>query len=103
VRAVWSPLQLGIQAATLDRPLEFRFDDASLQLFSAFARYEPSAHIRVELEAGRYSEDRKRPDAAAFSWDQTRVSARVVFAFASGADLRGLPPAIRRMPTGAQQ
>ena len=48
-------------------------------------------------------EDRQRPDAAAFSWNQTRVSARVVLALASNADLRGLPPAVQGMPTGGER
>lgn len=94
-------LALGLQGTTLDRPLEFRFDESSLRVYGLFANYRPSPHVRVELDASRYVEDRKRPDAAAFDWNQMRVSARVVFAFASGAEGLGLPPAVRRMPRGS--
>ena len=40
------------------------------------------------------------PDAAAFDWDQWRVTAGFVVLFSRGADLENLPPAIRRMPGG---
>jgi hypothetical protein len=93
-------LALGLQGATLDRPLEYRFDDSSLLVYGLYARYHPSSNMRLELDASRYAEDRKRPDAAAFDWNELRVSARVVFALSSGAELRGLPPAVRRMPVG---
>jgi hypothetical protein len=94
-------LTLGLQAAMLDRPLEFRFDSSSVHLYGIYAHYQPTSRVRFELDASQYLEDRQRPDAAAFSWNQTRVSARVVLTFASGADLLGLPPAVQRMPTGA--
>lgn len=91
-------LTLAVHGGTLDRPLEFRFDESSVRMYGLYAQYQPSSRVRVELDASRYAEDRKRPDAAAFSWDQLRASARVVFVFASGGELRGLPPAVRRMP-----
>jgi len=53
-----------------------------------------------QLDASRYAESRRRPDAAAFDWDQLRCSARVVLLFGSAADLTTLPPAVRRMPGG---
>jgi hypothetical protein len=57
------------------------------------------SRMRIQLEASRYAEDRKRPDAGAFSWDQLRVSGRVVLFFGGGsADRAGLPPAVRGMP-----
>ena len=92
---------LGIQGATLDRPLEFRYDESSTQMFGVFAHCQPSSRLRVELDASRYSENRQRPDPAAFDWDQLRVSARVVLMFSSG-ELAGLPPAVRRMPAGPE-
>ena len=52
------------------------------------------------------NEDRVRPDAAAFDWDQARVSAYVTYVFsAGGADRLGLPDAVKRMPSavGYQQ
>jgi hypothetical protein len=93
-------LAVAFQGSTLDRPLEFRYDESSLVTYGVTARYRPQARLRIELDATRYGEDRKRPDAAAFDWDQFRVSARVVFALASRDELRGLPPAVRRMPVG---
>lgn len=103
-RLSYSPaefLALSAHGGTLDRPLELRFDEASVQTYGMSARYGPSSRIRFELDGSRYVEDRKRPDAAAFSWDQLRASIRVVFVFASGGDARGLPPAVRRMPRSA--
>jgi hypothetical protein len=96
-------LTFGLQGSTLDRPLELRFDDATVHLYGAYAHYQPTPRVRVELDASRYLEDRQRPDAAAFSWNQTLVSARVVLTFASGADRHSLPPAVERMPTGAER
>jgi hypothetical protein len=57
---------------------------------------------RVRLTAGamRYSENRNRPDAAAFDWTQWRITTGMVVLFPHGADLENLPPAIRRMPGG---
>jgi hypothetical protein len=93
-------LVVTLQAATLDRPLEFRYDQSSLTLYGAGVMYRPSERVLVGLDASRYREDRTRPDAAAFSWDQARVNARIVLLFARGADLADLPPAVRRMPSG---
>lgn len=93
-------LALGVQASSLDRPLELRFDESSLVTYGAFARYAPRPRLRIELDADQYVEDRTRPDAAAFDWNQLRVSARVVFALASREELRNLPPAVRQMPEG---
>lgn len=93
-------LAVDLQAATLDRPLEFRYDQSSLTLYGAGVMYRPSGRVLLELDASRCLEDRTRPDRAAFSWDQARVNARIVLLFARGADLAGLPPAVRRMPSG---
>jgi hypothetical protein len=103
-RVTYSPaefLALGLRGGTLDRPLELRFDESSVRTYGVYARYQPSSRVRGELDVSRYAEDRKRPDAAAFSWDQLRASARVVVSFGSGAELRGLPPAVQRMPRSA--
>ena len=94
-----SNLAITAHGATLDRPLEFRFDEASLDLFGVTADYRPISRLQVQLDASRYAEDRKRPDAGAFSWDQLRVSGRVVLFFGGGsADGSGVPPAVRGMP-----
>jgi hypothetical protein len=98
--AVAERLSLVLNAATLDRPLEFRYDDASLKQYGVQAVYRASPRALLQLDASRYLEDRRRPDAAAFDWDQLRCSARVVLLFGRGADFANLPPAVRRMPGG---
>jgi hypothetical protein len=98
-------LSLGIPAATLDRPLEFRFDDASVDLYGVTAEYHASSRLRLQLDASRYLETRARPDAAAFDWNQVRVSGRIVLLLGGGAGsgLGNLPPAVRRMPGGREE
>lgn len=91
-------LSLTAHAATLDRPLEFRYDAASLDLIGIAADYRPASRLRLQLDASRYAEDRNRPDPGAFSWDQVRVSARMILLFGSGADAGALPPAVQAMP-----
>lgn len=91
-------LDLSAYGSTLDRPLEFRYDQSSLRAFGLTADARPASWIRVQLDAGRYAEDRRRPDAAAFSWNQVRAALRVILLFGSEADLAGVPPAVRGMP-----
>lgn len=87
-------------ASTVDRPLEFRFNEAVVRAYALDAYFAPSPRVRVALTAQRYDESHRRPDAAAFDWDQLRVGGRVVVLFASGEDERELPPAIRLLPGG---
>jgi hypothetical protein len=87
-------------AASLDRPLEFRFSDAALRTYGLDAEVRPSPRVRLALGAASYVEERARPDPAAFDWDQVRVTARVALEFGRGADERAVPPAIRRLPGG---
>ncbi|HVH08967.1 MAG TPA: hypothetical protein VM736_04145 [Gemmatimonadales bacterium] len=96
--AMGERLSLSAHAATLDRPLEFRYDRSSLDLVGLAGNYQPVPRLQIQMDASRYAEDRARPDAGAFSWDQVRLSARVVLLFGGGADLGGLPPAVRGMP-----
>ena len=93
-----------VQAATLDRPLEYRVENSSLTLYGLNAEYRAS-RWRVQLDASRYSEDRERPDASAFDWNQFRVSARVMLLFGgrAGGGLTHLPPAVRRVAGGREQ
>jgi hypothetical protein len=99
----WSPTsQLSLRAygATLDRPLELRFDDARVRWagLDADLRLRPDLSIGV---GGMYVyEDRRRPDTAAFDWNQTRITAHVTYVLGStSADRLGLPRAIERMPS----
>jgi hypothetical protein len=86
--------------STIDRPLEFRFNEAVVHAYGVDAQIAPSERLRVGLTANRYQESHHRPDAGAFDWNQLRVSARVVVLFGNQADLRGLPPSIRLLPGG---
>ncbi|HEY6207450.1 MAG TPA: hypothetical protein VIW28_00190, partial [Gemmatimonadales bacterium] len=47
-------LALSVYGSTLDRPLEFRFDDASLKMFGLFAEYRAASRLRLQLDASRY-------------------------------------------------
>lgn len=89
-----------LHGATLDRPLEFRYAESVLHVYGLQAEVEPRERLRLGLDAMRYVEDRRRPDAAAFDWGQWRIALRATFVIARGDDLEGLPPAIRRMPGG---
>jgi hypothetical protein len=99
----WSPmprLSLRAYGATLDRPLELRFDDARVR----WAGLDADLRLRQDLSfglGGMYvHEDRRRPDTAAFDWNQTRITAHVTYVLGSGsADRLGLPRAIQRMPS----
>jgi len=86
--------------SSFDRPLEFRFNDAGVRTVGLDAQFASSERLRLGLAAYHYSEAHHRPDAAAFDWNQWRVSARVVVAFGNAADLRGLPPSIQMLPGG---
>lgn len=86
--------------SAFNRPLEFRFNEAVVRVYGIDAQMEASDRVRVAVAASYYQEAHRRGDAGAFDWRQLRASARVVFAFGSGADLRGLPPSIRMLPGG---
>jgi hypothetical protein len=94
----WLPrptLVLSAQGGRLNRPLEFRFDEATLYHIGVEAEWRFSERWRVTLAASRFMEERDRPDAAAFDWDQTRVAAGVSVFLGGEADRMPLPPAIR--------
>lgn len=93
-------LAVTLFGSTATRPLEFRFNEAEVRSYGVDAQLEPTSRVRLGLSVNRYEELHRRPDAAAFDWDQLRASARVAVLFGSHADLRGLPPAIRLLPGG---
>ena len=93
-------LAVTLLGSTVDRPLEFRYNGAVVRAYGIDAQVEPSARVRVGFAATRYEEIHRRPDAAAFDWNQLRASARLVLLFGNGADMGGLPPAIRLLPGG---
>ena len=99
VSAVPNPrLTLTAYGSTLDRPLEFRFEETGVDVFGLDAEWRPSARVRLALGGAHYAEDRRRPDASGFDWNQTRLNARVTLLFGSGADHVPLPRAIRTRP-----
>jgi hypothetical protein len=94
----WLPaktLSLTAYGSTLERPLEFRFEEASVDVFGLDAEWSPFAELRLAIGGAHFSETRDRPDAAAFDWNQTRLHARVTVLFRSDADAVPLPPAHR--------
>jgi hypothetical protein len=93
-RVSWSrgeTLKLSVQGGSLVRPLELRFQDAGVTWAGAAADYRVAERWSAGLSVDRYWESRDRPDAAAFDWNQWRLSARVSLTLGSAAD-RWLPP-----------
>lgn len=101
-QARWRPRQdlaLRAELATLDRPLEFRFDESSVMDALVNADWTVTDRLRLSAGVARYTETRDRPDAAAFDWNQWRLNAGVRWSFGSGgADRMGLPPAVLAIP-----
>lgn len=97
-RVTWLPapaFTISAFGSTLTRPLELRFDDAQVDAVGVDAEYRASERLRIALTGAQYFEARRRPDAAAFDWNQFRLSAQVTWVFGSDADRLRLPPAIR--------
>jgi hypothetical protein len=91
-------LSLIAYGSAFERPLEFRFQDASVDALGLEAEWWPSDRLRLAAGAVHYWEARNRPDAAAIDWNQTRLTARATLVLRSQADVVPLPPAIPRMP-----
>ena len=97
----WTPttlLAITGYGSTLDRPLEFRFNDASVDVLGVDAEWSSGSRLRIGIGGARYWESRARPDAAAFDWSQTRLHARVTLLLRSETDVFRLPPALRTRP-----
>jgi hypothetical protein len=91
-------LTLSAYGSTLDRPLEFRFDDGSVDVVGIDAEWSPVERFRLGIGAARYREARDRPDAAGFDWNQTRLNARLTVLLRSESDAVPLPRALRTPP-----
>ena len=94
----WRPaehLDLSARGGSLERPLELRFQDAGVTWAGIAAELRSGERWRAGLAVDRYWESRDRPDAAAFDWNQWRVSAKLTLVLRSDAD-RWLPPARAR-------
>jgi hypothetical protein len=87
-------------ASSVNRPLEFRFNEALVRSYGVDAAVEATSRVQVGLTLALYDETHGRPDAGAFDWDQFRVATRVVLLLGGGADYARLPPAIRLLPGG---
>lgn len=78
------------------RPLEYRVQDPALTWYGLAADFRATERLRLGFRATRYEENRRRPDAAAIDWSQTRLSATLSWLFGSSMDRLPLPPAVRR-------
>jgi hypothetical protein len=86
--------------AISQRPLEYRYDASNARWFGIDVDARAADRFNVGLSLIRMNEERERPDAAAFDWNQTRLTARLTYTFSSRERDRGnLPDAIRRMPS----
>lgn len=96
----WRPrpaLTLTVEGGTLVRPLELRYNDPRMSWYGVSTDYRFSDRLRFSAGAVRYDEDRRRPDASAFTWSQTRLRMSLSWLFGSkAADMLTLPPARRR-------
>jgi hypothetical protein len=93
--AVWTPRPAWTLRATaghLERPLEYRYDVSTLDWIGIGADWRAGDRVTLGGALDRWSESRDRPDAAAFSWDQVRLSFRMSWLLLSDADRLPLPP-----------
>lgn len=96
-------LRLRAFGSTLTRPLEFRYDESFTRTIGLDADWRLRDDLTLGLTAMQMMEDRRRPDAAAFDWNQTRLAARITYALGSGTERTPLARALRRMPSAAGQ
>jgi hypothetical protein len=85
-------------ASWMKRPLEFRFNDSRILSYAIRTDFRPVGAVRLYAEARRYDELRRRADAARLDWSQFRLNLGATLDFGSGAGVRGLHPAILRVP-----
>ncbi len=78
------------------RPLEYRVEDPALTWYGIAVDFRPAERLRIDLRATRFDEDRRRPDASAIDWSQTRLSAGISWLLGTSVDRLPLPPAVRR-------
>jgi hypothetical protein len=85
--------RLSARLGSVERPLEFRFSESKVRWYSLVGDVRLSNQWRLATDVAWFAEERARPDAAAFDFDQFRVSTRLVLTLGSDADR--LPPAVR--------
>lgn len=99
----WRPmerLRLRASGAYVERVLELRSSDATLWQLGVDADATLRPGLRAFGGAWYLTEERDRPDAAAFDWNQVRFHLGLRVGVGSAADRPSLPPAILRMPQG---
>lgn len=100
----WTPLDalvLRLYGAYSQRPLVYRYDDSYVTWAGLDVSVRAAPQILVGGSVVYVNEDRLRPDAAAFDWNQARISAFVTYVLsAGGADRLAVPDAVKRMPSG---
>ena len=84
-------------ASSLNRPLEFRFNEAIVHSYGVDASIQPTSRVQLGLTVAYYDESHRRPDAGAYDWEQVRTAVRVVLQL-GGADEAGLPAVMRLLP-----
>lgn len=97
--ATWRPrpqVNLTVSGGILLRPVELRFNDARVDWFGVSGDVDLSSRLSVGAGITHYAEERRRADAAALDWNQTRIRAYVRWLFGSSADQIPLPPGRRR-------
>ena len=100
-RLLWAPqklFSLTVHGGHLLRPLEYRWNDSKVWTMGFRGDLQLRDQLYLNAEVIRYDETRQRPDAAAFSWDQTRFNIGLTLVFSSQMKTRGLHPAILRIP-----
>jgi hypothetical protein len=102
----WNPMDvlvLRLYGAYSQRPLVYRYDDSYVTWVGLDASMRMTQQILLGASIVYINEDRLRPDAAAFDWDQARISAFVTYVFsAGGADRLSVPEAVKRMPSAVE-
>ncbi|HEU5051366.1 MAG TPA: hypothetical protein VFU00_13635 [Gemmatimonadales bacterium] len=89
-------MALAVRGARLERPLEFRFNEAKVNMLALDGEWRATERFRVAAGVSRFWEDRERPDAGAFDWAQTRVFVRLTALVGRDAGTQPLPPGRRR-------
>jgi hypothetical protein len=84
-----------LYAGSLARPLELRYYDASSRWLGVRGQSLIGSRWRLWSDLALVSDNRDRPDAAAWALDQFRARSGVTYTFGSSADQGRLPPARR--------
>jgi hypothetical protein len=88
-------MTFSLHGGRLHRPLEFRLSEATLYLIALDAAWQISDRWHGSVRVSRSMEERDRPDAAAFDWNQTRLSASLSVYLGWEAGQQPLPRARR--------